>query len=323
MNAQQRLIAALQADGYGPRLMRDEPMSAHTSFQVGGPADVMIRAQKLDELVAWVRLARAQGVPCTVLGSGTNVLVSDAGIRGLVILNECSAYAIDGSGRVTVESGVLLRELARHTVEQGWEGLEWAVGIPGTIGGAVVGNAGAYGGYMADIVQEAALLTPEGQVQRVGLAALGFGYRTSALKRADPNGDRPIVLEAVLQLRPGDAGELAARAEQVTQQRQARTPEGACAGSMFLRTEHYPAGFLIEQAGLKGLTVGGAQVSPKHANFVMNCGGATAQDIARLIEIVQEQVWRELGQRLHPEIEFVGEWPPSPQGDAIPTEGRG
>jgi UDP-N-acetylmuramate dehydrogenase len=312
MSALERVIAGLEAGGHGPRLLRSEPVSAHTSFQVGGPADLLIAAETVAELVAWVRLARAEGLPCTVLGSGTNVLVADAGIRGLVILNACRSFTLEADGRLRAESGVLLRDLARHTVSEGWQGLEWAVGIPGTIGGAVVGNAGAYGGYMADVVLEATLLTVEGQVQRVGLEGLGFGYRTSALKRADPHRGRPIVLEAVMQLRPGDAAELAARAESVTQQRQARTPAGACAGSMFKRTEQYPAGFLIEQAGLKGLAVGSAQVSPIHANFVMNCGGATAQDIAQLVKIVQERVWQELGQRLEPEIEFLGEWTEAP-----------
>jgi UDP-N-acetylmuramate dehydrogenase len=322
MSALQHLEAALRAEGYGQRLLRNEPMSAHTSFQVGGPADLLIAAESVAELVAWVRLARSLDAPCTVLGSGTNILVADAGIRGLVILNECRAFALDAEGRVAADAGVLLRELARHTVAQGWEGLEWGVGIPGTIGGAVVGNAGAYGGYMADVIEEATLLTPDGQVQRVEPGALGFGYRTSALKRSNPDGERPIVLEAVMRLRPGDAAALAARAEQVTEQRQARTPQGACAGSMFKRTDQYPAGFLIEQAGLKGLSVGAAQVSPIHANFLMNCGGATARDIARLMEIVQERVWRELGQRLEPEIEFIGEWHTEAAAEMAPTGGR-
>ena len=309
MNAMTKLVSALQGAGYGDRLLRDEPMALHTSFGVGGPADLFIRAEHIGELIEWLRLARAHEVPCIVLGGGTNVLVADAGIRGLVILNACEGHTIDEDGRVVAESGVSLRELARHTVAQGWEGLEWAVGIPGTIGGAVVGNAGAYGGYMADVVQEAQLLDADGQVRRVRRNDLGFGYRTSALKRVGAGEQRPIVLEAVMQLRPGDVQELAARAEQVTLQRQARTPRGACAGSMFKRTQNYPAGFLIEQAGLKGLQIGGAQISPQHANFFMNCGNASAQDVVRLIEIAQEQVWRDFQERLEPEIELIGAWP--------------
>jgi UDP-N-acetylmuramate dehydrogenase len=308
MSALQRLVSALHGAGYGDRLLQDEPMAAHTSFGVGGPADLFIRAEEIGELVEWLRLARAHEVPCIVLGGGTNILVADAGIRGLVVLNGCQSSSIDDDGRVVAESGVSLRKLARHTVAQGWEGLEWAVGIPGTIGGAVVGNAGAYGGYMADVVHDALLLSPDGEVHRVRRDDLGFGYRTSALKRVGAGEQRPIVLEAVMQLRPGDAQELAARAEQITLQRRTRTPEGACAGSMFKRTQHYPAGFLIEQAGLKGLKVGGAQISPKHANFFMNCGNASAQDIATLIEIAQERVWQDFQERLEPEIELVGAW---------------
>lgn len=322
MNALQRVIVALEAAGHGSRLLRNEPMSAYTSFGVGGPADLMIRAESISELVDWVRLARAEGVPCMVLGSGTNILVADAGVRGLVILNSCGRFTLGADGLATAEAGVLLRELARHAIEEAWEGLEWAVGIPGTVGGAVVGNAGAYGGYMADVVREAVVLGHDGQVRRIGRDAMGFGYRTSALKRETANGRRPVVLEASLQLRPGNVEELRARAEQFTLQRQTRTPQGACAGSMFKRTQHYPAGFLIEQAGLKGLMVGGAQVSPVHANFFMNCRNATAQDIARLVEIVQERVWRDFGQRLEPEIEFVGEWPASTVVEAGAWGGR-
>lgn len=317
MNALTRLVSALQGAGYGGRLLHNEPMAPHTSFGVGGPADLFIRAERIDELIGWLRLVHAYAVPCIVLGSGTNILVADAGIRGLVILNACQSYTIDEDGRVVAESGVSLRELARHTVAQGLEGLEWAVGIPGTVGGAVVGNAGAYGGYMADVVQETLLLDRDDQRRRVRRAELGFGYRTSALKRVVAGEQRPIVLEVMMQLRPGNAQELAARAEQITLQRQTRTPRGACAGSMFKRTQHYPAGFLIEQAGLKGLRVGGAQISPQHANFFMNCGNASAQDIVQLIEIAQEHVWRDFQERLEPEIELVGAWPEAAVPEAI------
>lgn len=253
-------------------------------------------------------MARSEEVPCLVLGGGTNVLVADAGIRGLVILNRCVRHALGDSGRLTAESGASFRELAQETVALGWAGLEWAVGIPGTVGGAIVGNAGAYGGYVDEALLEAELLKPNGRVERVTGDVLEYGYRTSALKREDPRGPRTIVLSAVFQLEPGDASQLQERARQVNEQRWARTPAGACAGSMFKRTQHYPAGFLIEQAGLKGYTVGGAQVSPKHANFFMNLGDATAADIAELIDTVQERVWRDFAQRLEPEVQFIGDW---------------
>jgi UDP-N-acetylmuramate dehydrogenase len=173
----------------------------------------------------------------------------------------------------------------------------------------VVGNAGAYGGYVGDILLDARLLKPSGGVKRVPLAALGYGYRTSELKRENPSGPRTVVLDARMQLVAGTADELLARARQVTELRSTSTPQGACAGSTFMRTLHYPAGFLIEQAGLKGYRIGGAQISEKHANFIMNTGHATATDIAALIAFVQERIWQLFAQRLEPEVQFVGRWP--------------
>lgn len=300
---------AMEARGDGGRLVHDEPMSRHTSFGIGGPADLLLVAQGIDELVAWVGLARAHGVPLTVLGQGTNVLVADAGVRGLVIVNACRGYRVDAAGVLTVEAGALLREVARRTVAENWRGLEWAVGIPGTVGGAVVGNAGAYGGSMSDVVRWVRLLRPDGAVEQMPAGVLDYGYRLSALKREPREGPRTVVLEAGLQLASGDAEELAAIVARITAQRKERTPEGCCAGSIFKRTMQYPAGFLIEQAGLKGHRVGGAEVSPKHANFVMNTGNATAADVRTLIELIQREVWAALGQRLEPEIEYLGAWP--------------
>jgi UDP-N-acetylmuramate dehydrogenase len=210
--------------------------------------------------------------------------------------------------------------LARWSVEHEWMGLEWAVGVPGTLGGAVVGNAGAYGGSMSDIVRWATLLRPDGTVERVDVEALEYSYRTSALKRESHEGRRTVVLEVGMQLTPGDAEALRATVERITEQRKMRTPEGCCAGSIFKRTLQYPAGFLIEQAGLKGYRVGGAEVSPKHANFLMNVDGATATDVKTLIEHVQARVLDAFGQKLDPEIEFVGEWL---RGDARSAADRG
>jgi len=311
-----RFVEAMARAGYGDRVTADVPLAGYTSFGVGGSADLLAVAQRVEDLVSWVRLAREAEVACLVLGSGTNVLVSDRGVRGLVIINECRDHQISDEGLLRAESGCLFCELAGETVKAGWAGLEWAVGIPGTLGGAVVGNAGAYGGYVGDILVEAVLLRADGRVERAPREALHYGYRTSALKREDPAKPRTIVLEARLALRPGDADELRERARAVTEQRLAHTPRGACAGSTFMRTEHYPAGFLIEQAGLKGYRIGGAQVSERHANFIMNTGSATAEDIARLILYVQERVWRDLAQRLEPEIQLIGDWP----GDGLRVE---
>ncbi len=308
MNALQRFRDAMERAGYGGRVAVDVPMSRYTSFAVGGPADLLATAHSLEELVAWVRIANQTGIPCMVLGSGTNVLVSDRGIRGFVIINACQRYSFGDDGVLEAESGCLFCELAREAVDKGWGGLEWGVGIPGTLGGAVVGNAGAYGGYIGDVLIDALLCHADGRTERVSRDWLRYGYRTSALKREDIAGPRTVVLDARLQLVRADVTELRDRARQVTEQRLAHTPGGACAGSTFMRTEQYPAGFLIEQAGLKGFRMGNAQVSDRHANFIMNAGGATAREIAALIEYVQERVWRDFAQRLEPEVQFIGDW---------------
>jgi len=304
-----RFLEAMARAGYRERLLANVPMARYTSFGVGGPADLLAVADQVSEIVDWVRLASEARIPYVVLGSGTNVLVADRGVRGLVIVNACRGYRFGEDGLLTAESGCLFCELAQEAVQRGWAGLEWAVGIPGTLGGAVVGNAGAYGGYLGDVLADVLVLRPDRRIERVPRSGLGYGYRTSALKREDPAGPRTVVLEARMQLRKGQVQELAARARFVTEQRQAHTPQGFCAGSTFVRTEQYPAGFLIEQAGLKGARIGGAQVSEKHANFIMNVGGASAQDVADLIAYVQERVWREYAQRLEPEVQFIGEWP--------------
>lgn len=303
-----RLVEELTIRGYGRRLRFDEPMSQHTSFAIGGPADVLVVADALRDLVELIHIARACDAPWVVLGGGTNVLVADAGVRGLVVVNRCRDYHTDDEGLVAAESGVLLHDLARWAVQEGWAGLEWAVGIPGTLGGAVVGNAGAYGGTVADCLRWVRLLRPSGQEERVAALDLGYGYRTSALKREAAKGQRSVVLEVGIQLERGDAEELAVRAAHVTEQRGARTPRGCCAGSVFKRTPQYPAGFLIEQAGLKGKRIGGAVVSEKHANFLLNVDRATAVDMRALINLVQDEVWSAFGQRLEPEIEFLGDW---------------
>jgi len=290
------------------RIQAGVPLAPYTSFEVGGPADLLVIAEDATQLQQAVALAQEHQVPWTVLGSGTNVLVADEGVRGLVIINATQGLQMAGDGLVVAASGVLLCELARWAVDSGWRGLQWAIGIPGTLGGAVVGNAGAYGGCMADIVRWVRLLRPDGVVERVPVEALAYGYRISALKREHARGICTLVLEAALQLQAGDAAALSAEAAGYVAKRDANTPRGRCAGSMFKRTAHYPAGYLIEKAGLKGQMVGAAQVSPVHANFLMNTGGASAADVRRLIELVQGRVWRLYAQHLEPEVEFVGDW---------------
>lgn len=307
MKGLEQLRKELAERGYGQRLLVDEPLSRHTSFAIGGPADLLLSAREPGELRELVELARANRVSVLVIGGGTNILVADKGVRGLVIVNECRGHAVNQDGMLVAQSGALTSRLARKTCAHAWAGLAWAADIPGTVGGAVVGNAGAYGGCMADVVRWVTLMQADGAVGRVGADWLDYGYRASALK-ACQHEHRPIVLEVGIQLRPGDAEELARKVEQIVGQRRVQTPEGHCAGSVFKRTLQYPAGFLIEQAGLKGKRIGGAEISEKHANYVMNTGGATAADVRALIELVQGKVLADFGERLEIEIEFVGEW---------------
>lgn len=292
---------------YGERVLCDEPLARHTSFGIGGPADVFVTVCTPEEVCHLADYAQQHDLQTLWLGGGTNVLVSDAGVRGLVVANACSGLYVDDEGVVVAQSGIALRELAAWAVQSGWAGLEWATGIPGTLGGAVVGNAGAYGGSMAETLLWVSLLD-NGAPRRMSVQELEYGYRTSVLKREPWQVRSRIVLEAALQLRRGDARELAKVAESNNAQRQARTPWERSAGSVFKRTMQYPAGFLVEQVGLKGYRLGGAQISEKHANFIINTGEATAAEVRALISLAQERVWQTFAQQLEPEIEFVGEW---------------
>jgi len=298
----------LSERGFGARARQDEGLARYTSFGIGGPADILVVADTLDDLESLVRSAWEEAVPVQILGSGTNVLVSDEGVRGLVIINHCAGYQLSDEGLLIAQWGTPLRQAAYESISRGWAGLEWAVGVPGTVGGAAVGNAGAYGGCMADNVRWVEVLLADGSRQRLDADALEYGYRSSALKREPCPRHRRIVTEVALQLAPADREELWAKAEANTAQREARTPKGCCAGSVFKRTLQYPPGFLIEQAGLKGRRIGGAEVSAKHANFIMNTNHATAADVRALVDLVQQEVLRAFGQRLEPEIEFVGQW---------------
>ncbi|MBC7252206.1 MAG: UDP-N-acetylmuramate dehydrogenase [Anaerolineae bacterium] len=308
--ALQNLRQALQRR-WGDRLRVDEPMAEHTSYRIGGPADLYIVAESVDELTQMVELAAAHDVPLFVLGRGTNVLVADAGIRGLVIelrAERVRYFTRDGEAMLWAEAGANLRDIARESVARGLAGLEWAVGIPGSVGGAVVGNAGAFGGYMSDIVRRLTILEASG-AREISAAEAGFGYRVSRFKGASSSGGRKeIILAAEMVLRPESKAALEERVAEYTRRREERQPKEPSAGSVFKRTEQYPAGFLIDQAGLKGTRRGQAMISPKHGNFIINLGGARAADVKALIELAQETVWREFGERLELEIELIGEW---------------
>lgn len=327
-------LTSLQA-ALGEKAIAGELMSRHTTFAIGGPADLFIAAQSLSELSDAVRLACEHDVPYFVLGRGANLLVADKGIRALVIQNQCAAVDIApdpdaqlspaapspgnaqssaqaGPWLVRAESGALLRAVARQAMGQNLAGLEWAVDVPGTVGGAVVGNAGAFGGYVSDNLRSASVLTPATDAATGrwwSKDELKLGYRTSVLKQKHKS-ERfpPVILEAMFALHKGDPEVLKERAAQYTSRRLETQPTGPSAGSVFKRTAQYPAGFLIENAGLKGTRVGGAVISPQHANFIVNVGGATAQDVRALIDLVREKVCEQFKITLELEIELVGDW---------------
>ena len=299
--------------------VRDEPLAKHTSLRIGGPADLFVTATTTTDLITAVNLARECQVPCFVLGGGTNVLVSDRGVRGIVLANQCRAFATRFVSEpsapspvadhlqciVRAESGVSLPNLARYTARLGLTGLEWAVGIPGTIGGAIVNNAGAFGTEIKDILQKVTILDPSGTTSTWETGQLDFGYRTSRLKR-NPG---PIVLEATFHLYREAVTTVAARVNEYTERRKKAQPKGPSAGSVFANPPGDYAGRLIEQAGLKGLRIGDAQVSTEHANFIINIGQATASDVYTLILKIHEEVRRQFGISLDLEIQLVGDWP--------------
>ena len=280
-------------------LREGEPMGKHTSFRIGGPAALMAFPAAEEEAVLAVQTAAELGIEPFFLGNGSNLLVPDEGVERFVIKTaNLRACAVQG-GRITAQSGVTLARLAVFAREQGLTGLEFAHGIPGTLGGAVTMNAGAYGGEMAQVVREVTCLTAEGRVERV--TDFRFGYRRSAFS----DGTR-LILSAELELHPGDRGQIAARMEELAGQRQAKQPlEYPSAGSMFKRPEGYFAAALIDQCGLKGLRVGGAQVSEKHAGFVVNRGSATCADVLALVEQVRDRVRAATGVELEMEVKVL------------------
>jgi UDP-N-acetylmuramate--L-alanine ligase/UDP-N-acetylenolpyruvoylglucosamine reductase len=303
-----RLLAAADQAGLGGTVLPHEPLAGHTSLRVGGPADVMVRVGTSAELAGWHRLARSLDVPVRVIGRGTNVLGGDDGVRGLVLLNRCEAWslepALDGrSARLEAESGVTLAALGPSLARAGWAGLEAAVGIPGSIGAAVVTNAGAHGWSMADSVASVEVLEPDGTIRTWTAEELGFGYRHSRLK-----GDATrVVLRASVRLSPADPAELAARIAAFTAQRRATQPTTPSVGSIFKNPPGDYAGRLIEAAGLKGRRIGGAQISPVHANFFVNVGAATATDVHQLIALAHRTVRDQFGICLELEIEPLGD----------------
>ena len=288
-----------------PSAKLDEPLKRYTAWKIGGPADALLEPKSAAELIEAVEKAQEFGIPVTILGGGTNVLVLDGGIRGLTIRLARSLVnvEIEGNG-VVADAGVLYPSLANATAARGLEGLEFATGIPGTVGGAVYMNAGAYGGETREVLDWADVYDPDGgEVVRMSNADFGFRYRRSVLHE-HPNW---IVLRAGYTLVPGDAEELKARIKAFRKQRMTGSPNKPSCGSTFKRPENDYPGRVIEAAGLKGTRIGQLEVSPDHANYFVNHGGGTAQDALALIELARETVREKLGVELQPEVRFLGE----------------
>ena len=287
-------------------ILAAEPMKNHTTFRIGGPADALALPKTPEEVAEVVRFCHEHAQPYYVLGNGSNLLVSDEGYRGLVLQLYRNFNDIQVNGEtITVQAGAMLAAVARTAYQTGLTGLEFASGIPGTIGGAVVMNAGAYGGEMKNVLKEVTVLTKEGEVLVIPAKALELGYRTSVIPK---NGW--IVLGAVLQLEKGDQEQILARMEELKEQRITKQPlDLPSAGSTFKRPEGYFAGKLIMDAGLRGFTVGGAQVSEKHCGFVVNRGSATAADVWELICEVKRRVKEMTGVELEPEVKLLGDFP--------------
>ena len=291
---------------FGERLLRDEPLAKYTAARIGGPADYLAIAKEYTELITVVSAAWARDMPVRIIGGGANVLVSDAGFRGIVVVNHVSATHFDGK-RLHASSGTSLTVLSRKCESLGLTGFEWAISVPGTLGGAVVNNAGAHGGDMSTSVSEVKILDAERGEYTLNVDELDYDYRISSLKRRSDR--RFLVLSAALELAHDDPEKIAERMQKNIAYRKRTQPPGASLGSIFKNPPGDFAGRLIESAGLKGYTIGGAQVSPKHANFFINTAGksARASDYFALIQHVRDVVQAQTGVLLEPEIEFVGE----------------
>ena len=286
-------------------IREEEPLARHTSFRIGGPAELMVFPRNRNELQAVLRCAAEAGVTPRILGAGTNVLAPDEGVRGLVICLRDTFMGLtllDGA-RIEAMSGMTLAKTAMFAARNGLSGLEFAHGIPGTVGGAIYMNAGAYGGEIRDVAIETEFMRLDGTVERVFGQAQGFGYRTSAFQ-----GREGVIVSAVFALKPGNEMEIREKIYELNQRRRDSQPlELPSAGSTFKRPKEGYAAALIDQAGLKGFTVGGAQVSEKHAGFVVNRGGATAADVLRLIDAVRERVLQTSGIEVEPEVRLWSE----------------
>lgn len=298
----QEILPALR-DLVKGHVMVDEPMKNHTSFRIGGPADVMVVPRDLEDLRALVIFLGQARAPFFVMGNGTNLLVPDAGIRGVVIKIAGTLDRVElHDSKVTAGSGLLISALAEWARDHGWKGLEFAAGIPGTVGGAVIMNAGAYEKTMRDIVVEVMIMDYSGEAYTIRSQDLAYGHRESKLQQ-----ERVIVTSVTLVLEQGDREEIAHEMDRLLAERRSKQPVHLpSAGCIFKNPRGRGAGRFIEAAGLKGVRIGDAQVSERHANFIVNRGNATARDVQALIEYVRNVVAERCGVVLEPEVRIVG-----------------
>lgn len=285
-------------------IKKNELLKNHTSFKIGGPADEFASVSNEQEIIELIGYARKKGIPYTIMGNGSNLLVSDKGIRGLVIKLSKGFDTTEVIGdKIIAKSGILLSKLSNIALENGLSGIEFASGIPGSLGGAIYMNAGAYGGEMRDVIEKVTYLS-DGEIKTAEKCDLDFGYRHSRF-----SGTEDIVLSAEIQLKKADKTEIRAAMDDFKERRCSKQPLAMpSAGSTFKRPEGYFAGKLIEDAGLKGKRIGGAQVSQKHSGFVVNTGDATAQDILDLIKFIQDTVYEKFGVKLETEVKMLGEF---------------
>ena len=298
------LQTALLKELPSTRVREEEYLRHHTTFKIGGPADLFVEPTTMAELSFALRTIHEFDVPDTIIGCGSNILVKDGGIRGAVVSVRHMTQIMDCNDNVLcIGSGYMLKDASEFAWENGLTGLEFAIGIPGTLGGAVFMNAGAYDGEMSHVVTAVRAVDFQGNIKEYDASHLDFGYRHSVF-----HDNHEVIGEVIMTLKPGDKNVIKARMDELTEKRESKQPlEFASAGSTFKRPPGYFAGTLIEQTGLKGLSVGDAQVSHKHAGFVINTGSASAKDVLDLIAEVQRRVYDQHGVHLEPEVRMIGE----------------
>ena len=317
-----------RGDRVSANVLENEPLARYVAWRIGGPARYFANATSAAEMAELVAWGYARDVPIFILGGGSNILIADSGFPGLVIRNRAMSQRVEEDGDAAllhIDAGAPMAGTARRLAGQGLGGLIWAEGLPGTVGGAVYGNAGCYGGDIAGNLVRATVLDSSGEVEEWSRESFGYGYRTSALKRLTleasggtpdqgrhgglplrPGLTHPVVVSAVLRLERDDPARLAAEMAETAASRRSKTPSGSSCGSSFKNPPGHTAGRLLDMAGLKGTRAGAAVVSEKHANYIVNEGGATAADVLRLTEIMRERVLQVFGIELELEVQLIG-----------------